>query len=158
MSVERDPYAFTNGECVDKLEEFLQVAKDRDPVGWPRGILPYIERAVDALRNQPFRGFIADADRSPMRAPNGRNDAGEPADSFWNRRAERAAGGVDEVVLRQLEAWVQCNAEAAKPSLSKADQAWSLGVSKGCEMALNLIRDGAALSPRADAESAGAAA
>lgn len=76
---DRDPYAFTNGECADKLEEFLLVAKERGPVGWPRAILPYIERAVECLRDPPapFRGFIADADRSPLRKPNGRNDHGD---------------------------------------------------------------------------------
>lgn len=104
---DRDPYAFTNGECADKLEEFLSVAKERDPVGWPRAILPYIERAVECLRDPPapFRGFIADADR-PLRKPNGRNDNGDL--SLIRSATQPPAVGVDvsdEMVDEACDAW-----------------------------------------------------
>ncbi len=51
-----------------------------------------------------------------------------------------------DAVALQLEAWVRCNAEAAERSSSETDRAWSRGVSKGCAMALELIRERADLA------------
>jgi hypothetical protein len=62
----------TNGECADKLQSYLDAAKEHDPAQWPRAINPCIQRAIYCLRNPPFQRFIAENEMVQPRGHNGR--------------------------------------------------------------------------------------
>jgi hypothetical protein len=70
----------TNGECADKLQSYLDAAKEHDPAQWPRAINPCIQRAIYCLRNPPFQRFIAESEMAQPRGHNGRGGDHECAD------------------------------------------------------------------------------
>ena len=97
----------TDGECISTLQSYLDVMKSNNPASWPRGINAAVAHAINRLRIEPRRSFIAPEQRAPYRSEKGRVGYTNPAGIIINAEVEK------EKLLLALHALVHNWREAA---------------------------------------------